>query len=74
MPKKINLKEERFILAPGFRDFNPWMLDCAVSGTCMVRQNVMAESHSPHDAQEEGTDIGEGPEIRDILQRVTSPQ
>jgi hypothetical protein len=26
VPKKINLKEERFILAHSFRGFNPWSL------------------------------------------------
>jgi hypothetical protein len=47
IPKKTIIKEERFILAYGVRDFSPWSLGFIVSGT-VVKQNS-----SPHGAQDE---------------------
>jgi hypothetical protein len=43
IPEKISFKEERFILAQGFRGSNPWSLGSVVSGP-VVRQNIMAGS------------------------------
>lgn len=43
-PKKINLKEESFILAPGFRDFCPWLAGAFVLGT-VVKQNFPTEGN-----------------------------
>jgi hypothetical protein len=36
MPEKINLNEERFILAYGFRGFSLWLLDLVAFGPVMV--------------------------------------
>lgn len=41
-PPKNNLKEESFILAPGFRDFCPCLLGTFVLGT-VLKQNVTTE-------------------------------
>lgn len=43
-PQKINLKEESFILAPGFRDFYPWLAGAFVLGT-VVKQNFPTEGN-----------------------------
>lgn len=42
-PQKSNLKEESFILAPGFRDFCPCLLGAFVLGTVLKQQNVTTE-------------------------------
>ena len=58
-PPKSNLKEESFILAPGFRDFCPCLLGTFVLGT-VLKQNVTTEamveyrSSSPAPEKDEG--------------------
>jgi hypothetical protein len=45
MPEKINLKDERFVLALGFRDFS-WRHH----SECVVKQNIMEVEHVMEEA------------------------
>lgn len=70
-PQKSNLKEESFILAPGFRDFCPCLLGAFVLGTVLKQQNVTTEemveysSSSPpkkNEGERRGEETGRGRE------------
>lgn len=64
-PPKSNLKEESFILAPGFRDFCPCLLGAFVLGTVLKQQNITTEemveysSSTPSPEKDEGERSGE---------------